>query len=201
MYKLNKKEKEILPLYWKFINIFKDLSNPYEYRRIIIKKIRRSYTSEDFYNYERILNKLLWNLLKVLNFKVSDLKIKDDQKLFYTNNYFERSYSHKLVLYDEKNKIKYLFINYAKLVDYEIINKICTVLLDNKLYEKVINDPKYINSIKYNNFYYPLDYAFPNVNLLFYNKNSKLSWIENINNLYFYKKGNNVNNKWYDFTS
>ena len=48
---------------WKLIDI---INKPYiyvtEYRKYLIKKIRKYYTVEKFYEYEFIINKLFWNL-------------------------------------------------------------------------------------------------------------------------------------------
>ena len=38
-------------------------NSAYSYRKYIIKKIRKNYTIEQFYFYEKMLNKLLHNLL------------------------------------------------------------------------------------------------------------------------------------------
>ena len=79
-----------------------------------------------------------------------------------------------------------------------------------KLYDKIINGKKSINSVKpivYINhmdnsiasktYYYPYDYPFPNINLLFYNQNKKETWINRINKLYFNNKtNNNINIDW-----
>ena len=64
---------------------------------------------------------------------------------------------------------------------------------------KSIEPIVYVNNQPYNKYYYPQDYPFPNINLLFYNQNKKETWINRINKLYFTNKDNkNIDNGWYD---
>ena len=133
-YKLTNKEINELTNYWKFIDIFsltdleKNLSKDwftykhmifgaYEYRKHIIHILQKSYTFEKFYFYEKILNKLLWNLLNHLNFDISDIIINEKHKLYETCNDIKqqlkinRSYSHKVYITDTKKiLIMYLII-------------------------------------------------------------------------------------------
>jgi hypothetical protein len=205
MYKLLKSEIKNLDNYWKFIETFyvdetKDLiDGVYGYRHDLIKKIREKYTAEDFYKYENILNKLLWNLIEHIKFDIHNIKI--NNFLFTELKYNKpHSYSHKLYLYNEKYKTKYYFNFYLDIEKYEIINKIFTILTNRKLYEKVMKNKSYINKIKLTSpYYYPRDYAFPNVNLIFYNENKKETWVKNINKLYFNDEGKEINNNWYTF--
>ncbi len=213
MYKLLKKELNILDEFWKFIEIFNYdnyklnwISGAYKYRRALIKKIRETYSAEDFYKYEVILNKLLWNLLIKVKFDINDLRIQSH--LYIDIDKSNHSFSHKQYLHDEINDKKYNFIFYPKLVDYDIVNKIFYIMSNRKLYYNVINGKKSIKSIEpivyvnhepYKSYYYPQDYVFPNINLIFYNQNKKETWINRINKLYFTNKDNkNIDNGWYD---
>jgi len=82
MYKLTSKEVKEYDNFWNFINIFKnpdfilsddwynykvnnrkELFSVFDYRKYIILKIREKYTITKFYFYEKILNKLLYNLI------------------------------------------------------------------------------------------------------------------------------------------
>jgi hypothetical protein len=88
----------------------------------------------------------------------------------------------------------------------EIIN---TILTNAEKYVKLIQSlknikNKYIINVfpstikvkKTDIYYYPDDYPFPNVNLLFYNMNDKSVWIDRIKKLYYNKN----NSGWYDFS-
>ena len=106
IHKLDKKESKKISEYWQFISIFiptPKLYSPYEYRRNIINQVRKLYTVEDFYFYEKILNKLLWNLLLKLKVDINNLDI-IDKKLFVMENMLYGSYSHKIYIENMKNK-------------------------------------------------------------------------------------------------
>ena len=96
-------------------------------------------------------------------------------------------------------KIKYLFTDYPQIHLHKIIMKILYTLTNRNIYEKVITDIKYFDNLKIkDSFYYPNDYPFPNINLIFYNENHKKDWINKINKLYFYKS-KDIDKGWYEF--
>ena len=73
--------------------------------------------------------------------------------------------------------------------------KILTILRKKDMYEKAIKDKDYINNVKkIDNFYYPNDYPFPNVNLIEYNDNDKEVWIKRIKAYYYMKDDSH----WYE---
>ena len=186
--------KEDINNFWKFIDVFRPKINEnnimessvLEYRDNLIKKIQKKYTIEEFYK-----NDLFYKLrIKYTNF------IKEQQKNIKEQNVKEQnvkeqnvkdkikmdaSYSHKMLLYHEKSK--QLFINNSS----PILQIIASLLRDRKTYESAMTD----TTFKY---YYQDDYAFPNVNLMFYNDNSKKLWMKNIKRLYYVK---NCNDNWY----
>lgn len=213
MHKLTKTEELNLDKYWDFIETFKldydPNKNPnrwiegvWRYRLQLIPKIRKMYTANDFYKYEKILNKLLWNLLEKIKFKINsdyfDLREKNHKKSI-------GSYQHKTFIDDDKSKIYYVFyyyilfshLNYDKITK-EKVAKIFHILSDRQLYEKFMNNIIIIDDINPKQYYYPHDYPFPNINLLFYNKNKKDIWINRINQLYFRTSDNKkINKGWY----
>jgi hypothetical protein len=213
MYKLLKKEVDDLDNYWIFINHFYvDTSITYwingidGYRKNLIYKIREKYTVEDFYKYEKILNKLLWNLIEHVQFNIDELNLDNKHKLYeyISSNIIRKSYSHKQYLYNMKKNIKYYFKFYEELNNFESIKKILYIIYNKTLYQKIMKNKKYFDKLnKYSYYYYPLDYPFPNVNLLFYNQNDKYTWIEQINKLYFNgeKSYNKIDKNWYLFSN
>lgn len=62
-YPLNDKEAEMIEYVWDFLKVFKRrfifIS---DYRRHVIKKIRKKYSLDEFFILESILNKIFWNL-------------------------------------------------------------------------------------------------------------------------------------------
>jgi hypothetical protein len=210
MYKLTEKEESYIDNYWKFINEFinpkinglnndwktyidsktqkEKLFSPCEYRKYIIKIISHKYTIDEFYLYEKILNKLLWNLLKHL--KILPYEIKHEVK--YKKK--ERSFSHKLHIKNIDKEIN--FENYLSLNEVDIYTKVFAIMSNRKLYEKIIKNKLNIKDISGLSFYYPCDYPFPNVNFIFYNKNNKKEWIDRIKKLYY---NDNSDEEWYSF--
>jgi len=88
-YPLNKSEYNKVEEVWQFLEHFNDgyelLS---EYRHNVITKIRKLYTSNEFLEYEDILNKMYWNLRWVIypiwmNMNIS----RDEYYQFIKNNY------------------------------------------------------------------------------------------------------------------
>ena len=185
-YKLTKKEIKNIDNYWNFIDIFSSpdiegLSNnwwtyqrtknkktynpifgPYNYRQYIISKIRKLYTPEQFYFYEKILNKLLWNLLYKTKFDIKKCyqylirnKKKEKLKLLYIkcndkninkkwnkikNKYLynhSRSFSHKTYISN------YIFLNYMDLGHFKFHDNISMIMRNRKLYEYIINKKKF----------------------------------------------------------
>ena len=175
-------EIENIDKYWEFIDFFipKEKS-VYDYNIRLRKNIKKKYSIEEFYYYEMILNKLLHHLLG--KFKIQFEKINNESLVFNLNDINGHSYSNKLLLYHEKYKKLY----YTKLK----LSKIVLCLTNRKLYEECIKMTNLKDALKQIKIkldtYYPLDYPFPNVNLLFYNDNKKETWIKNIKRLYYSK--------------
>jgi len=190
-YQLTPQENNKLDDYWKFIKIFNVKNNETysvkEYRYDIIKKIQKKYTIDEFYFYEKILNKMLWNLLVI--YKISLNKIDFTTKIAFGIN--GGSYINKQLMLTEGGK-NIIFPDYRNLklnnkVSQDLF-KILTILRRRDMYEKAIEDKDYINNIKkIDSFYYPNDYPFPNVNLIEYNDNNKDVWIKRIKAYYFMK--------------
>jgi hypothetical protein len=186
--------------FWKFISIFtpKELNDnflypPLRYREYLIKKIKKKYTINQFYKNEKILNELLYKLLKKYSFYLDEQHKKNNLQQKYSFNLVEQhkknklqnkillnSYSHKLLLYNEKTKT--IFINNRSS---DHLYLIISLLRKREIFENAMNDINYIKTYKFEKYYYPDDYGFPNVNFLFYNENSKKIWLKNIKRLYY----------------
>lgn len=191
---------------WKFILYF---SNPkgisknwwekngkmfgvYEYRKYIINMIKKNISENDFYQYEKIINKLYWNLKYALMPYVKNNKSK--YKIHSNKEVLEiksGSYINSYLQYNEKDNKWYFVKNLSKL------DIICmNIMRDRKKYLYYLKNPSSIEDYSKKNdldTYYYLNYAFPNVNPLFYNKNSKSYWMKKIHLMYYEKDDKN----WY----
>ena len=185
---LTENEENNLDNFWNFIYIFNlnqsDIDNisVSEYRNNIINIIKKKYTIEEFYFYEQILNKLLYKLLFKLNIRVKDIHIIKSNQFVLDQSH---SYTHNLLLFN--NKSNTIFIN-NKVESTLLLRKILSVFLNKQNYYKLINNSNYLKKLKpLPSYYYSYDYPFPNVNLFFYNQNSKEVWLKNIKRLYYNK--------------
>ena len=190
---LNDDEINKLDDYWKFIDLFNNIainsSSVHEFRQNIINKIQKKYSVIEFYFFERILNKMLWTLLH--KYKIEISKIDMNTKLAFSIK--NGSCINKQIII---NNDKYFIFPYYKKTDElpKDLYKILHILSDKNLYNKIIVDPEYIKKIKeVKMFYYPLDYPFPNINLIYYNDNDKKIWLKRIKAYYYYKD----DSKWY----
>lgn len=202
-YPLSEKEKKILPNVFSFIKTFykfnvvnPDSFSAYDYRRLIIKKIRDKYSIEEFYKYEKIMNKLYWNLYHKLHKKdkLCDMMITPPRD-------YNRSFNNKLIIYNHKTKMFHIerdYIDYKIREKKKLEKKIMSAMMDMDLYLSFYKNPqKKIK--KMDKFYYPLDYPFPNVNRCFYNENPPKEWINRIKKMYFYYNNDYIDKYWYQF--
>lgn len=184
---------------WKLLKIF---GEPYinltKYRNKLIKKISRKFTVDEFYECEKIIDKMFWDLrekigkndscCKVIEYNgVDDLDNKiygiiDDIGIYY------RSFINKLIIVDKDNKrIYYKKMDSSSYIfnknEFNLLS--LTILFNKELYEGVMNDTININNIELPKYYFELDYCFPNVNCCKYNLGSKDDWINRIKKYYY----------------
>lgn len=174
----------------KFLNIFFNHSKKFDvqdYRNRIIQQIRKKYTTQKFYKYEKILNKLFWNLKNKLKPYVKNNKTKYKiVKNIEEEGYFESTLN-QYHQFNEKNNKWYVLEKLSKL------DKICMNIM--RYYEDktshdywyYFNNPKEIK--KYKDLivepYYFMNYPFPNSNPMFYNENKKSFWTKKIKKMYY----------------
>ena len=202
-YSLSEKEKKMLPDVFSFIKTFYKFNivksenfGAYDYRRFIIKRIREKYSIEEFYKYEKIMNKLYWNLY---------YKLHKDDKLCNTMitppKDILKSFNNKILNYNHKTKVYHIqkdFLDYETRKKNKTEIKIMSAMMDMNLYLSFYKNPeKKIK--KMDKFYYPLDYPFPNVNRCFYNENPPKEWINRIKKMYFYYNDDYIDKYWYEF--
>ena len=135
------------------------------------------YKPIEFYFFEKILNKMLWTLL--YKYKIEISKMDTNTKLV-----FGIKNSSCINIFND-NKY-FIFPSYKFLS--EKLNKILYILSNKDIYNKIINNTINIDNItEIKTYYYPLDYPFPNINLIYYNNNNKNIWLKKIKAYYYYK--------------
>lgn len=187
---------------WELLRIF---SKPYVsltvYRNYLIKKVSRKFTIDEFYECEKTIDEMFWDLRKKIdknnysnkkcfiqtydNSEDLDNKIHgiiDDIGLFY------RSFINKLIIVDKENrKIYYKKMNSSSYIfeknQFDLLT--LTILFNRRLYEGVMSNNINIKDIELPQYYYQLDYCFPNVNCCKYNIGSKEDWINRISKMYY----------------
>ena len=230
---LTKTENENIDKYWEFIddfgkNVFKKLkvdSDYYTYknkgildffsarvyREYIIKYISKKYTINEFYKYEKMLNKILWYLIdltkcdvtKIIEInKTKDIKdIVTDNTMSWitkTNDIVEEnsmSYINKKYMYNELDEYYYYSKYYTehreikenKNDNYEKYKNILYIILNKNIFYKIIERQIKFNEIenKLPILLYPYDYPFPNVTFYFKNTNSKKRCLNRIKKYYY----------------
>jgi len=185
-FKLSKTELLKLDDYWEFIDLFNDISTSvYDYRRSLIKRVGKKYTIEEFFSFETILNKLLWNLMEFFGVSLSHKDVKPVFKIKSGSSYINKQimvFGDRVLLFPQ-----YSTLHTDRSVP-ETLFKILHVLMKRELYENVLEDEEYIHKIKIkktDKFYYPHDYPFPNVNLIEYNTQKKEIWLRRIKAYYY----------------
>jgi hypothetical protein len=181
--------KEQIDNFWKFIKNFKPVTDisAGDYRQNLIKRIKKKYTIEQFYENEKILGDLFLKLrIKYTSF----IKEHNEKEKLEESIRLNSSNSHKALLYHEKSK--QLYVNRYK----SALRILGSLLEDRENYENAMMDTNFIKKYAktYEGYYYSNDYPFPNVNYVFYNDNSKKLWIKNIKRLYYVK---NAEKNWY----
>jgi|SaaInlStandDraft_6_1057023.scaffolds.fasta_scaffold30314_2 hypothetical protein len=175
------------------------LYSPWHYRKYIIQTIREKYTAEEFYKYELILNSLYWKMKNKLAPYVTDITkfiITEEVKV---EDIYSQSNINSKYQYNEKMKKYFILEKIGKL------DKICISIIKNKsIYKKYlsgVNIQKIVDNIKLNtdDYYYFDNYAFPNLNPMFKNLNSKKRWMNKINRMYYnpIDKDNTIDDYWY----
>jgi hypothetical protein len=174
-------------------NSTQDIFSPYHYRKYIIEFIRNEeYTPDEFYKCEQVINNIFWDLKNKLCKYIEDNETKfktfehdmDSKDLVQLKEEYKgggsgiNSYCH----FNEEDNKWYVL---SKLSNLDII--CMNVMMDEEKYEYYMLYPKEIQAYKpKHNTYYAMNYAFPNVNPIFYNNNKKATWINKINKMYYY---------------
>lgn len=201
---LTDEEYNLISDVWNFINKFKiGHITMHEYRNKIINQIKNNYSLNEFTEFEKIAEKIYWNLRNKLiknykDYEEFDLNEYDKikEKLMKENYY--RSFINKIINIDLDNKkLLYKKMEGSAPIFTKNINNciISEIFYNRKLYEYVMKNKLNIDEIKIKipKIYYQMDYAFPNLNIckpFIYKDNHRISRIQS---MYY---DNNCENNW-----
>lgn len=208
-YPLNLKELKNIDNVWNFLSLFRE-SKPtrIQYRNHIISKIKENYNVNQFCLFEKILEKMYWNLNNVLKNKIEisqNIRSKkiDRSKLsrltdfiLKSNKKIKESTVRKAISYnDQTNEVKY---KYSYPDDFDLI--ISSIMIDRSMYETLLTNPEkitleYLEMIEPYHNLIEFDYPFPNLNTLEPLDNSDNDRIQKINQMYFQKHSVS---RWFD---
>lgn len=190
---------------WKLIKRYnKGIVVTSEYRKKLIKKIRNNYTPNEYYDIEKTIEKLYWDMRNKLsipnnkpNYETYDISELSQVKLKLKNDTYYRSFVNKLINIDDKeNKIYYRKMEgSAKILNKDNFNLLTmTILLDKDLYYKIMNNKISVSEVKLPEYYIELDYGFPNLNFCKYMIGTEEFRKKKINNMFFCE---NCEKNWY----
>lgn len=199
MYPLEADELSLIDKLWDFLTIFrKTYLTKSSYMNNIAKIIQKIYIPQDFLLYEKLAEKLYWNLVFVmidkLNIKSTIRKKKTINKIDIKNKILQKSISRTI----GETTINKTFVatNKAIYYKYEYPNDLdklmYSVMINRSLYETIMSNIdkislQYLSELEiepYNNFI-EFDYGFPNLNTIrpfAYTDNVRL---ENITKMYW----------------
>lgn len=205
-YKLNNNEYILLDKAWELIEVFKNgIITMHPHRNNLINMIRNKYTIDEFSELEKILEKLFWNLRSSINYENERLNITEynlDELHLVKNKLKEdiyyRSFVNKIINIDDKNKKIYYkkMEGSANILAKDYFNLLTgTILFDRNIYEQVMKKNLDTKDIKLPEYYFQMDYGFPNLNLccpligsdklrkkkiqkMFYDKNAENNWFK-----------------------
>jgi hypothetical protein len=195
-YPLLESEVKLIDNVWEFINKFREtFLTRGKYRRNIKNKIRQQYSIEEFYRYEKIVEKIYWNLANKIKSEINwDPKIYIKRK-FNLNNIENRilkrnvkvkeSNVNKTYVITENNELIY---KYKYPDDLDIL--VSSIMINRSIYETIMSDEEDIFNIDiepYNNIV-EFDYLFPNLNTIKSFVNNKSERINKISKMYYKDK-------------
>lgn len=195
-YKLKNKDIKQIDNVWNFLNIFRiTQTTRKKYRDCIIDNIRKNYDIVNFYKYEKILEKMYWNLVykikkdndikpKIYIKNISNESIHDlRDKIMIKNKYSKESNVRKSFVISRNKNYLYKY-NYPN--DLDLMAS--SIMINRSIYETYLSNDISIYDLNiepYNNII-EFDYPFPNLNTIknfsFDNKKERLN---NIQKMYF----------------
>ena len=136
------------------------------------------------------INEIPYSLTLCYKYKIDEIDINKKIDEYKKENNYYKSFVNKLIIIDKQKKIlylkeqegtpKFMLNNYFNLLGSSII-------INRPLYERIINNPSILRHMKIpmSQFYYEIDYAFPNFSLCEYNINDRKERTERIRKMYY----------------
>lgn len=188
---LTNNELKDLDKVWEFMSFFrKSYLTRDKYNREIKKIIKNKYDLEQFYGYEKIVEKIYWNLVNKIR-KEINLK----PQLYLRKEYDLKKIENKILRRNEKIKESTVKKTYVVTADGNLIYKfnypddldllVSSIIINRSVYETIMSEEEEIYNIKiypYNN-NIEFDYPFPNLNTIKafnYSKEKRKKAIKNI---------------------
>ena len=195
-FQLSVKEMEKIDKVWDFIDIFRETAlTRGKYNRQINDKVSKKYDIKEFYQFERIVEKMYWNLVTKIK---KDIFLKPE--IFLKKEYNLEEMENKILMRNVKIKestVKktYIITDSGKLLykyrypdDLDLF--VSSIMINRSVYETIMSESEEIFNIEiepYNNIV-EFDYPYPNLNTIKSFVDTKEKRIEKIKNLYYLKK-------------
>jgi hypothetical protein len=192
-YSFSENEMKIIDNVWEFINYFREtFLTRGKYRRNIKNKIRQKYSIEEFYKYEKIVEKLYWNLVNKIK---SEINL--DQKIYIKRKFNLKNIENRILKRNVKVKESNVNKTYVITDNNELIYKykypddlditVSSIMINRSVYETIMSDEENIFNIDiepYNNIV-EFDYLFPNLNTIKSFVNNKNERINKISKMFY----------------
>ena len=139
---------------------------------------------------------MLWFLFDLNKIKIAEVKFEPRFTAAFIQN---RSFINKKIMLLDTSTLIFPYYGSQEFNNYLMknkkISKILHVLRYRELFEKTLKDDAYLENAKFEieTYYYPYDYTFPNISLVWYNKCEKSIWLKRIKAYYYSKSDSN----WY----
>ena len=201
---LTSDEIQVLDSAWDFCELFLiDTFCPEKFRMQLINKIRKTYTIQEFFTYELIIEKLFWKLRHRTETYFTKNRIKMIDETSYSliamnklldHDGYKNCFINKLVMWDDRKyvyhykKMEGSMTMFPKPNSRTLFNLVTMfIMFDRKLYREIIDKPSLITDVVVHGNFFELDFAFPNLNLMQYRLGSDAQRTDRIKKMYYAK--------------
>lgn len=182
LFPLTSDELKLIDNVWRFMGIFRRTTiSKNQYREQLKNEIKSKYNLDEFLKYEKIVEKLYWNLFDVI---ISYIKFDDTLKIhsidtnkINSNNSIEKKILKRSTIGETTVKKSYIVKNNKIIYKYNYPNDLdlllFSIMINRSLYETIMSEPTkitldYLNDLitePYDNLI-EFDYGYPNFNTI-----------------------------------